>query len=244
MVLLLSHALAAPDVVELERAWTTDADAIAAHGAVPTALDHGDLARLAAGEVVVHRVDTPGGAFATGAVWVSTPIAAAWVTVQDQHHRPLGRPAAEERLPADESGHRRVYVRLSLPWPVADRQWVAELSDNRALFAATDGRVWQRRWGLADPDLAPNPSDGAAWVQENTGAWTLLPVGGGTLCVIAVRSVPGGTIPKEITQPFTTRGLGGMLRRLAELAPTAMSHYRPGHEPILAPDGRPVPFGP
>ena len=246
MITLLSAALAAPALPaasDLERAWAVDAVAVG-RGEVPVSLGRADFEELAAGEVVVHRVDTPGGAFATGAVWLPVPIGAAWVAVQDQLDRPLGRAAAEERLPTNVPGVRRVYLRLDLPWPVNDRQWVAELTDDVALFEATDGRVWRRRWTLADPGLAPNPSPDAVWMEENTGSWTLLPAGGGTLCVLSVRSVPGGTLPKEITQTWAVRSLGGMLKTLARLAPGTMAHYREGHEPVLAPDGRQVPFGP
>src|SRR5262245_58890567 len=90
---------AAPAAAELERAWTADAATVARLGAMPTALDADDFAALAAGEVVAHRTDGPDGAVATGAVWVPVPIEPAWITISDQNHRPLGRTAAEERLP-------------------------------------------------------------------------------------------------------------------------------------------------
>src|SRR5688500_11924643 len=97
--LLCAAATAAPDAAALEAAWRADADAVARHGAVPVTLAGEDFAALARGEPVVHRADTPDGAYATGAVLVPVPLPVAWVAVQDQLHRPIGRAAAEERLP-------------------------------------------------------------------------------------------------------------------------------------------------
>src|SRR5688500_13286661 len=167
-------ALAAPDPAALAGAWRGAADDVAAHGAVPVALAQDDFAELARGAVVAHRADAPDGAYATGAVWLPVPVELAWVAVQDPAHRPIGRAAAEERLPSEPS-RRRVYLKLALPWPLADRQWVAELTNNRALYDASGGRIWQRRWQLADPSLAPAPDPDAVWVEENQGAWTLVP---------------------------------------------------------------------
>lgn len=241
MLALFSQvAAAAPDAAGIEAAWLADADAIARHGAVPATLEAADFHVLARGDVVVHRADTPEGAWATGAVFLPVAIGDAWIAVQDQQHRPIGRTAEEEVLPTSTPGSKRVYLRLALPWPVSDRQWVADLTSNGALFAATDGRVWQRRWTLGDRALAPHPADDAVWMEENTGGWTLLPAGDGTLAVMVVRSAPGGSLPREITQSWATSSLAGMLRRLREVAPGTRAHYDAGHEPVLGPDGRPL----
>ena len=77
-----------------------------------------------------------------------------------------------EVLPGETPGHRLTYMHMPLPWPVADRQWVTELTNNRALFDATGGQVWQRRWTLADAALALHPSPDAIWLEASEGAWT------------------------------------------------------------------------
>lgn len=247
MVLLVWSSRAfggAPDATALTTAWEAEHAAIERLGSIPVSLSGGDFVDLATGEPVVHRVDTAAGAFAAGAVWVSVPLGIAWVAIQDAKDRPIGHQITHTWLPGETEGRRQVYMRLDLPWPLADRQWVSDLVNNRALHAATDGRVWQRRWTLGDPKLAPNADPSAVWVEENQGAWTLVPVGEGTLCVLTIRSVIGGSVPADIAQSWANSVLKRTLRTFAEMAPGTVEHYGAAHEAIVAPDGTVVPRGP
>jgi hypothetical protein len=236
-------AAAAPELAELRAAWSRDAAAIAADGTVPLALEASDLEALSRGGTVSRRLDTADGAFALGAAWLEAPIAAAWIAAQDAKDRPLSTGMHHEWLAGGDALTRFVYMVLPLPWPVTDRQWVAEFRVNRALYEATDGRVWQRGWTLADPSLAPHPDPDATWLTASTGAWTMLPAGDGTLAVFGVRTVLGGSIPPAISQTWAVSSLKGMLRGLAEKAAAVPEHYDAAHERVLRPDGVPLPPG-
>jgi hypothetical protein len=175
---------------------------------------------------------------------VEAPVRDAWIAVQDSRDRPLGRELHHETLPGETPGHRRVYMHIPLPWPVADRQWVAEFANNASLFHASDGAIWQRRWTLADPSLAPHPDPDATWLPASEGQWTLILVGGGTLCLFTVRTDLGGSIPAAISDTLAMRTVKNGLERLVEHATTMPAHYRAAHEVTSAPDDAPIPLYP
>jgi hypothetical protein len=228
---------AAPD--DLVEQWQAHAATVSAGSPVPIPFDAQDAAVLQAGEVAAHRFDTPEGAYAVGAVWIDAPIEAVWVTIQDAPHDPPGR-ITTRRLAAP-AGLRRVHMTLDLPFPLADRQWVAEVRTAPALTSATGGDVWQRRWDVGDPALATAPDDGAAWVEVNRGAWTLLRTDQGTLAVFSVRTVLGGLVPAPIAEAWAVGTLKRSLAQVAARAEGVQSHYVAGHEPVVGPDGRPIP---
>lgn len=234
MWLLSSIALAAPGPDVLAAAWSHTGEA---------PLTAADLATLATGEPVAHRVDAESQAAATAWIWVDAPVAETWVAIQDAAHRPLGR-ADTQFLPGDTPGRRKVYVRLDLPWPVADRQWLAEYVSDAEAWAGTGGKVWRRTWSLVDPVEAPDPDPSAVWVTENRGRWTLVAAGEGTLACVSVHTAFGGAVPREISQTWATGSLKRMLRTLAAIAPEMATHYDAGHAVVYAPDGTPIaPFG-
>jgi hypothetical protein len=232
----------APDAAALQAAWDRDRASIAAHGhGAPITLGERDFAALARGDAIARRVDSGDGAFATGAAWVPGPIAAAWIALQDAGDRPLSSGAVHEWLPGATPTSRQTYMRIDLPWPVSDRQWVAEFRANGDLYATTDHRVWERSWAIADPALAPHPDPDAMWIREATGAWTLLDVGDGCLAIFAVRTVLGGSIPTEITQAWAVTTVKNTVRKLVERAPTVAEHYGSAHTPMYTPDGALLP---
>ncbi len=239
-----ASAWAAPASAVLEEAWQADIAALHASG-VGGNLAAADFVVLAKGNPVVHHVDTPEGSFAVAAIWIPTALPMAWIAVQDARDRPLSNGVVQEWLPGGVlGGARQIYMRLDLPWPVADRQWVSDLGPDAALFAKTEGRVWRFSWTLADPALAPNPLADAVWVEENRGSWTLLGVEGGTLCVLSVRSLVGGSIPAAVSQSFARSTLQRTLRTLAEFGPGTAAHYRAPHPVLHTPDSGVVPLTP
>jgi hypothetical protein len=242
--LVVALAQAAPTAAAIQADWDAVAPAVAANGATPVHFSAADYAALAAGDTAVHRVDAAAGSFATGAIWVEAPISQAWIAIQDARDRPLGRDMINEWLPGETPARRQVYMRMPLPWPVADRQWVADFTQNKALFDATSGRVWQRRWTLGDPALAPHPDPDAIWTPANEGAWTLLTTSGGTLCILAIHTDVGGSLPTAISQGLAVSSLKSTLRTLATHAADMPGHYRGSHEIVHAPDGAPVPLAP
>lgn len=235
--LVLAPAHAAP--ADLAARWEAVAQKVASHSAIPVPFGPDDVADLQRGRTVARRYDTEQGAYATGAIYVEAPIEAVWVAINDAPHDPPSR-VSVERLPS-APGQRLVYMKLDLPFPLADRQWVADVRGNAALFGASEGAVWQRQWTLGDRALAPTPDDGAVWINENRGAWTLLDLGEGTLVLFSVRTVLGGVVPASIAQSWAAGTLRGGLERLAERAVGMRSHYVAGHETVLNPTGSVVP---
>jgi hypothetical protein len=232
-------ALATPGSAALASAWTTDE----AQLRLPVALVADDFDVLATGEPVAHRIDTDSGAYAVGAMWIAASPASVWVTLQDTRHRPIMAGANSTWLPGETPTHRDVYMLLDLPWPVSDRQWVGDFRAATAAYDATSGRVWQRRWTVGDPALASAPDPDAIWVETNEGAWTLIAVDGGTLCVLSIRTVLGGAIPTDLAQSWAKGSMKSTMRTLGELAPGTAAHYAAGHVVIYDPDGVALPFG-
>ncbi len=252
--LLLGARLAAspadpPGASALRAAWAAHAPAV--RGPIPAVLEAGDFATLAAGEAVTRRWDQPpaeaGGrpvTWATGAIWVPTPVQAPWIEICDAPHAPPSR-LHVTRIPGPwPPGVRTVYSLLDLPWPFDDRQWVSRLEPDADLHAR-DPALWRRTWRVVDPALAPDPDPDAVWMVENRGAWTMLDLGenAGTLVVFTLRTVLGGRIPAGVSQRFALLGLADALERLAARAPGMRAHYGAGHEPVYAPDGRAIPPG-
>ena len=228
----------APSVDQVEVAWERDVDAVRTAGIPHGELDRDDFAALARGEPIAKRMDTPDGAFATGAIVMPVPIEAAWLSIQDAtHFSDPDEPLKVTRLPGETPLGRDVYMKLELPWPLADRHWVAAMRSNETLHSATDGRVWQRSWSLADPTLAPDPDPKGIWVKANTGSWTLVDLGDHTLAVIAARAVLGGSIPPAISQTWAIRTLADSMQRVSDRAEVMEEHYGEEHAPIYVPDG-------
>jgi hypothetical protein len=239
MVLASISALAAAPTDLLDQ-WHAEADVVAAKSPVPVPLGPDDVAELLAGRSVARRFDTPSGAYATGAVWVPAPIDAVWVVLQDAPHDPPSK-VSVQRLQSPP-GMRRVYMKLDLPFPLSDRQWVADVVTNGSLYDASGGDVWQRQWTLGDPGLAPSPDPDGVWVQESRGAWTLLAVGDGTLVLFSVRSVLGGALPESITQAFAIGQIRTALDRVSRRAQEIPAHYVAGHERITDPGGTAIAY--
>lgn len=235
---LSTSALAAPDLAGI---WRAVSPAVAELSAVPVPFDPEDresLADVTASVPIGQRYDTPSGSYATGAVWVDAPIESVWIVIQDAPHDPPSR-VTTTRLPAP-AGVRRVYMTLDLPYPLADRQWVADVTTNTRVHTATGGTVWQRQWTLADPALAPAPDPKAAWVGESKGAWTLVDTGNGTLVLFTVRTVLGGVIPASIAQGWAVGTLKSTMARVIERSRAIPEHYVGDHEVIVTPTGDPI----
>ncbi|MEQ1565623.1 MAG: hypothetical protein ABMA64_08295 [Myxococcota bacterium] len=239
MLVLDASAYAVP--ADLDARWAAVAEAVAARSPVPVPFGPDDLRELASNPVVARRYDTPSGAYATGAMFVDAPVTSVWITLQDAPHDPPSR-VSIERLTAP-TGVRRVHMTLDLPYPLADRQWVSDVTTNRALYDATGGVVWQRTWVKGDPALATNADPDVVWIAENRGAWTMIDCGAeGTLVLFSVRSVLGGMLPESITNTFALSTLRTAMRGLADRAHAIPEHYAAGHEVISTPTGHAIPY--
>ncbi len=240
---LVPLAFAVPDAQTLQERWELHNQALQTHTSVPVKLVEQDFQRLAKAGVMARRIDSELGTFATAAVWVPERVWAPWVVVSDAPHAPPTRLVAT-RLPVDlPLGENQVHSLLKLPWPFASRQWVNHLKPNRELHEV-DPALWQRTWAVVDPSIAPNPHPSATWVDENTGAWTMLDGEDGTLVVFSLRTVLGGAIPTGISQRFAVLGLADALKRVgARASDDVAGHYDENHTPVYGPDGAPLPPG-
>jgi len=225
-------ASAAPS--DLAARWAKVEPAIRAHTAVPVPLSLDDVTTIQGGEVAASRFDTDQGAYATGAVWLDAPIEQVWLVLNDGPHEPPGRVTV--RVLESPPTVRRVHMTLALPFPIADRQWVSDIVPNRALYDATGGVVWQRQWNLADPALA-TVEDGAVWLKENRGAWTLVDTGDGTLMLFTVRTVLGGLVPTSIANGWAIRSLRRTFQETGPRANQMPAHYTADHFVVRTPAG-------
>ncbi|MEN0066561.1 MAG: hypothetical protein AAGA48_30780 [Myxococcota bacterium] len=240
-MLLSLVALAFGANPDLPKQWASVESAIRQHTNVPVPLSSDDLNALMAGEMVASRFDTDKGAYATGAAWLDVPIDRVWLAINDGEHDPPGRTTL--RILEGPPNVRRVHLTLDLPFPISDRQWVADIVANKALYHATGGRVWQRQWALADKALATE-ADRAVWLKENRGAWTLVDTGDGTLMLFTVRTVLGGLLPPAITQAWAVKSLRRTFTEAGPRAKAMPEHYTGSHFLVQAPDGAAVPRWP
>ena len=115
---------------------------LASHAPAPLpAVTGRDLDKLASGAsitlVEAERV--------AGLRIIDAPLAAVWATVHDQ--AVTGDPAVHEvRLSVSGDGTELWYGRMSLPMPLADRQWVVRSTIDVELHRKTAGKAWSRSW--------------------------------------------------------------------------------------------------
>ena len=241
-VLFIATALGnAPSAEALMAAWARHERAIGRHGQHPIAPTESDFRTMAAGGVAKRRVLETGPDRAVGMIWTPVDRNRVWIAILDDIHDTVVSSLREERLPRSPTDRKRLYQHLSLPWPFADRQWVIEIWNNRALVDATEGGVWERAWDLADPVLMATPDPSAVWVPMTNGSWFLVPVHGGTMVAYSARSTIGGAIPHDLVTRWAMATLDEMLGHVADRAAGIQRHYTKGHEPIAGADGIPIP---
>lgn len=235
--LLLQVALAGPDPAALIADWAALGPALRSEGRMPPRLSEADLRRIAAGETVRRRVSGSGTDRAQGAMWSPLSKEALWIAILDDKHDTIVSGLREEQLPGTTPNRKLLFQHIDLPWPLTDRQWVIDLSNNRALYQATEGRVWERTWTLADPTLATHPDPEGVWLPANDGAWFLASAGGGTLAVYQVHTLIGGIVPDEVATRWALSSLREMLDHVSRRATVLGPHYQGAHEVMVRPDG-------
>ncbi|MBK1879464.1 hypothetical protein [Pelagicoccus mobilis] len=161
------------------------------------------------------------------------------------------------RIFSDGKGGCRRYQHLALPWPIADRHWVIDLSLGVELAEASNGTVWEYSWNLA-PDgeaiaqeivgdgkvagLCLKDLEGAIFLPLDFGGWIAVALSPTrTLLIYHVATDVGGRIPDCWIALYAMSQLDAMLREVGELSLRAGEHYREGHELIWDGLGRPLP---
>ncbi len=250
LVLLLSitRALALPDPLQLRADWRADQALRGPLLREPFELDEAELVSLAEGGIVRRRDRLDGADRAFGAVWSPLSQEELWVAILDDACHTLVRGLTERHLPTSTPGQKLLYQHIRLPWPLASRQWVIDIRNNGELHRQSEGRIWERTWTLAEgveealdglrAEGLPDPE--AVWTLKNQGGWVLARGGGGTVVVYHGRADIGGAVPVELSTRYALATLEELLRGVLDRAASTRGHYRPGHVPMLGPDGHPI----
>ncbi|HHO53108.1 MAG TPA: hypothetical protein ENK18_20095 [Deltaproteobacteria bacterium] len=239
-LLVVNVAWATPSAGELQAAWERWRPKLDAHAVYPFRFSEQEWAKLAEGKVVRRRERLAGTDRVLGVVWSPTDLDTTWVAVQDGHGEVVDG-FTEILLPGSSFQHKVVFQRIELPWPLAPRQWVIEVTNNRALKSATQDKIWERTWKLSDRrDLAELPKNGV-WLDVNEGGWFFAEAGGGTLLGYHVRTVVGGIVPDEVATRWSFSTLAGMLQRVVDRTDWIRGHYIADHEPISRPGETEIP---
>lgn len=228
---------------------------------LPT-LDPGQLADLEKGKVVkiIDRSgarDQPARAIALKLSSHSQP--ALWVASLDPHLT-VDPDLTESRLDKAD-GKELWYGYYDLPYPFADRHWVIESWNNRALATATGGAAWEHAWKLAPhreaealsavrlgkvEGVEPEWVDSAVKTPHNHGAWLVLALEDGrSLLGYHATSTVGGSVPDWLVLQLVQSKLDALLKRVDdrcdELVP---SHYTAVHPDLEGGDGLPLTWRP
>lgn len=233
-------AWAVPDAASLAAAWEEHRPALDAKAHHPFRFDQATWNKLAKGEVAKYRERIEGTDRVIGVKWVDADLDTTWLAIHDPHGEYV-EGAVYEVLPGSTPDRRWAYQRISLPWPLAARQWVIEIENNLPLLSTTGGEVWERSWKLSDRRGAQNESPNAVWLPINEGGWFLAESSGGTLLVYHVRTAVGGVVPDEAALRWAFSTLDGLLTRIAERTGWIREHYVGDHAPIVRPGNTPVP---
>lgn len=241
MIGWLSVALGAQPAPEaLEQAWESHRNDLDAHARYPFRFDPEAWKQLAEGKVYRRRDKLDGTDRVLGVVYVPASRDATWVGIQDPHGSYVDG-FTDEDLPGSTFDARVVYQRIALPWPLADRQWVILVKNNRALIEASGGAVWERSWDLSSERGAKAEKENAVWLPVNEGGWFAIEAEGGTLLGYHARTAIGGIVPDEMALRWSFSTVDGMLANLRERAAWAKGHYDARHDPLRRPDGTPIP---
>lgn len=233
-------ALAAPPPDDLRSSWERWRSELDAGAVYPFRFSDEEWQQVASGQVARRRERLDGTDRVLAVRWVPADIDTTWLAIQDPHGVELPN-FVEEELAGSSRDRRVVYQRITLPWPMTDRQWVVEVRNNLALLSATDGEVWERTWTLSRQRGAAAEVPSAVWLPVNEGGWFLVDAAGGTLLGYHVRTVIGGMVPDEAAVQWSYSTMSSLLNGIAERVPFERSHYRAGHAPVLRPDGTEIP---
>lgn len=185
-----------------------------------------------------------------------SPRDVVWIAAMDPHFLGNDR-LSEARLESD--GMRSLWYQLmDPPWPVKNRHWVIRVEKPQKISIATDDRVWEQVWGLADdgerialevtaegrvPEVPLERALKSRYLEENVGAWTVFRLEDDlTLLAYQLTIVMGGWVPDRLTARFAMGALEQLMKAVEDNTKKVQSHYDPEHEPVWGGNGRPVPF--
>ncbi len=182
----------------------------------------------------------------TGYIVLEQPRLDAWLAALDPEF-PENPMLTQTRLER-EPGRSVWYQHVDLPWPITDRHWVIEVTQDVSLADTTEDFVWAHRWRLMDDgpalarrtvasgragELTPDDIEDAIYLPANEGAWIMFSLDHDlTLIAYRVRTVVGGGIPDSWITTFAMAQLEGLLRDVEDRAAAALAEYDPDRAPI------------
>ncbi len=186
---------------------------------------------------------------------VDHPIDAVWLAAMAPDLSEGGS-VTEVELYKGDHGERRLFGRIALPWPIADRQWVIDVAVDTMAAHRTAGQIWMAYWNLTEdgrelgratmadgnvPGYEEDDFEKAVYLPANTGAWTLMALDDEhTLLGYQVTLIMGGWIPEALGLRFGRGQLKKLLHTVAADVPTQVREYDPGRYVIPDGFGRPM----
>ncbi|MFT5587243.1 MAG: hypothetical protein ACI9VR_004851 [Cognaticolwellia sp.] len=252
MLLLLAISWAKESPESHISDWEIARPFLEAHskGHVPV-LSQGDLARLRSGKTIGRRLESEGEVDgALGIAFMPLSTEAVWVGGLDDRHAQLAAGLTEVWLPGTNTERKILYQHLDVPQPFSDRHWVVQIRSNAELYAASEGKVWERYWDL-DPrplsDLMLELPEGAIELESDTlttpvnrGRWTIVRASDGVFVLYEVFTDIGGPVPEELMVRFAMLSLNEFMGTLEEVGTGAPEHYAGDHYIIRRPDLSPI----
>lgn len=187
---------------------------------------------------------------------LESPRDVVWIAAMDPHFLGNDR-LSEARLESDGSTS-LWYQLMDPPWPVKNRHWVIRVDKPAEVAKATDNRVWEQTWGLADdgkriamevtaagrvPDVPLERAKKSRYLEENVGAWTVFELEDNlTLLAYQLTIVMGGWVPDRLTARFAMGALEDLMKAVEDNTHKVREHYNTSHEPVWGGNGLPVPF--
>lgn len=250
ILLAIAWAQETPDSHFTE--WESALPTLTEHskGHVPT-LTPEDVARLRSGKTIGRRLARDGEVDgALGVAFMPLSTEAVWVGGLDDRHAQLAAGLTEVWLPGSNHERKILYQHLDVPAPFSDRHWVVQIRSNAPLYAASEGRIWERYWDL-DPrplsELMLELPEGAVELEPDTlttpvnrGRWTIVRVPDGVFVLYEVHTDIGGPVPEELMVRFAMLSLDEFMGTLEEVGSGASEHYAGDHYLIRRPDLSPI----
>ncbi len=175
-----------------------------------------------------------------GLAVIDAPRVLAWLALFGGSGKGSGRYTRATLHDLPDGGYVR-YQHVNLPWPFKDRHWVIQAEKNAALARASDGLIWEHRWGLHDhgqslvrpafeqgeiPRLSDEQVRKSIYLPSNHGAWIMFELAPDkTLLAANLDAELGGRFPGAIARRFTKMQMRAGFRRVAELARHVHLHY-------------------
>jgi hypothetical protein len=189
----------------------------------------------------------------TGYRIVALPRERVWVAALDPDFQATEL-LTEHLLNLDGGGVSVWHQYLSLPWPIADRQWVIRVGARTELAAETNNLVWELSWDLEESGeeiarasisagdmgkITPEAAKDAVYVPANQGSWIMFKLENG-ITLIGYRIIVrvGGSIPDSWIATFGMAQLSQVLDSVAHHADEIGATYNPTDHPIHGGDGK------